>query len=173
MIELHITDLIGEVVTATATELNTNISYLFGDVNEVVQKLSIMSKNSSAVAVKYPLIAMITDVPERRGTAVNVQSVVRIDRIVIVTFTDRNYHAEERMKYSFKPILTPIYLEFVKQIRLNSNFILYSELLIPHTKINRLSWGQSALFTEREAGSDFIDAIDIQNLELIIKNKIC
>ena len=77
------------------------------------------------------------------------------------------------MDKSVKLILQPIYDEFLKQIKLNENFVHPSDLLIRHTKINRLSWGQSAIFTLNNLGSDFIDAIEIQNLELLVKRKIC
>ena len=173
MSELHLTDILGTTVTATATALGIDIQYMFGDVQEVVTKLSIMSKESTTVKKKYPLIALFTDIPETRGERTDVQSRVVIPTLIIATFTSKNYHANERMEKSIKAKLQPIYDEFMKQIELNEDFLVLSEMLIKHTKINRLSWGQSAIFTVNNLGSDFIDAIEIQNLELMIKRKIC
>lgn len=171
MIEQHLTDVIGTIVTATAEALDINIKYMYGDVNEVVNRLSIMSKTPEAVVNKYPLFAMFTDIPEKRETSEDIQSEVVIPTIVIATFTKSNYHSTERMEKSIKLILHPIYEAFLEQLRISNLIKNYS--LIPHTKVNRLSWGQSAIFTTNNAGSDFIDAIEIKDLSLKIIKKIC
>jgi hypothetical protein len=173
MIERYITDIVGEVVTATATALSNSIHYEFGDMNEVVMLLSKMSLYKQSAEKKYPLVAMFTDIPENRGRATHIQSEITIPSIIIATFTSQKYTAKERMEKSIKPILQPIYDELLKQFKLHQAVDVAAANLIVHQKINRLSWGQSALFQENNAGTDFIDAIEIRNLELKVKTKKC
>lgn len=173
MIEQHITDLIGEVAKKTAEKLGKDIFFTYGSVSELITKLSIMSKYKDSAEKKYPLIALFTDIEEKRGVQVNIQSEVIIQSIIFATFTSKDYHSEERMENSIKSILHPIYQEFLEQLKRSGYFLIVDSKLIPHTKINRLSWGKSAIFTANNLGTDYIDAIEITNLNLKIKTKIC
>jgi hypothetical protein len=173
MIERHVTDVFTDVVARTSIALNRHVNFMFGDVNEVVSQLNQLSMTAETVVKKYPLIALFTDIEEQRGTSEDIQSEMRINTIVIATFTKNVYFARERIEKSFKPVLIPIYLEFLKQIDSGNEFKTYGWRDIQHTKLDRLSWGKSALFTDRGAGTDFIDAIEIRNLNLKLNWKIC
>jgi hypothetical protein len=165
MIDRELVTLIGECVP-------TGVNYLYGDVNEVIQKLYDMSKTASTSVNKYPVVAMFTDIPDDRGDRPDIQCDVTIPGIIIATETKQSYQAENRLS-KIESVLKPIYAELLDNIAKHSAFTDTDATLIIHTKINRLSWGKSAIFSDRNLGIDFIDAIELQNVQLSIKWKIC
>lgn len=169
----YIPDIIAQVTEATGTILNKDINFLFGSVNEVVTRLSQMSKKKESAELKYPLVALFTDIRERKGTQANVQCVATLPSIIIATFTDKNYSSEERKEKSFKPTLEPIYNTFMQELHGHTAVMSYSPELIVHDYYERYNWGRFAIFTENNLGSDFIDAIELINIELTINKKIC
>ena len=131
-----------------------------------------MSKTASTSVNKYPVVALFTDILEDRGIRSDIQSDVTIPALVIATETKQSYQAENRLS-KIETILKPVYAELLANICQHSAFTDTEPTLIKHTKVNRLSWGKSAIFSDRNLGIDFIDAIELQNLQLSIKWKIC
>jgi hypothetical protein len=163
-----ITDIIGEVVNGVANDLDLNIVYYYGDVNEVVQKLNILARNNTE---RYPAVAMFTDITQRRGNRNDLIAEVTIPYILFCCITEKGWHAEERIENSIKQTLYPIYERFLKNLELNDKLLKTSEYFLRHNYTERLSIGKSALFVNNNGGNDFIDAIEVQNLELQIKRK--
>jgi len=158
-----------DVLAAIADEMK--IKFMFGPVDEVIMKLSAMSKTPTTNTKRYPLLVLFTDVAEQRGQDVGTSATITIPSIIIAHVTLQSYTAEQRMEKVFKPVLLPLYEMFLSELEENTTTQVLSRNLIPHTKINRLAWGRTALFTERDAGTDFIDAIEIQNLQLSLYYK--
>ena len=80
---------------------------------------------------------------------------------------------EDRYENSFKPILQPLYEEWIHQLAKAPELETPDELLIGHTKTDRLWWGKSQLWTARQVAVDNIDAIEVNNLEFLIRRKTC
>ena len=122
---------------------------------------------------KWPLICLLQDFEESNGQDMTIVSEVNLN-IVICTATDASYTGSQRYDESFRPTLQPLYELFIKKVAQYNGFSGLSEGLIPHTKIDRLYWG-----TEGGAGNtankfnDYIDAIEIRDLNLKYNGKNC
>lgn len=178
-------DIIGEIVAsvqadvlltiqtnetnAIGSTLIQNLNYQYGPVEELLETLSQMDKDPNSQKLKYPLVWLILDMKERRGRTVGFYAEAPM-RIVIAHQTNQNFKTTERYEKVFKPVLYPIYYNFLEkasQHRLLNNSV--PELII-HDKIDHVFWGT------QEAGggkskislSDFLDAIELDNMLLDI-----
>jgi len=168
---IRVPALFSKIVTDLNTRLVTEYNFLYGPSSEIVETLKDMSKSASQSAIKYPLIALLTDIPEVRGDPAFYAEINA--SMIIATITRQTYRAAERYSEILVPVLYPIYSEFLNQIILSRYFKVEDVSLIPHTKTDRLNWGHSQLFNDGQGGVDFIDAIELQNLNLKIKNLNC
>lgn len=171
---------VSENMTATLKEYDptiTGVHYMAGHPLEVTNRLSDRGKNGKAFE-KYPLIALFLDVPEEKNAGIGFESEIRAD-LIIARSTASSLIAEERDTKNFKPVLDPIYREFMKQI----NEITFGHwkpfqtagvTKIEHTKINRYFWGKET-FMKNVANNfnDYIDCIEIRDLRLKINFKNC
>lgn len=179
MITQYIVDIFKDIADATSDALEAQvvtgtypINYIYGHPLEVIETLKDMTSDMSYSAVKYPLIALFTDFPERKGEE-GIESEVTLN-IIIATRTNNNLTAPDRYANTFKPVLYPIYKEFLYKIFKSQKFTVNSETTIPHTKTDRLYWGRTGLYGNTgNLFNDFIDAIEIENMTLKLKQKIC
>lgn len=173
---IFVTDDIGQVVQymrsgiysayseSTFTTLNGAPHYLFGHVKEINGILSRKNKDSIKKDQKYPLIAMKWETSEQvRGDMRDMKL-----NLIIADYTDRNYMALDRMNQVFKPILYPLYYQFLNAIT-NSGIFTWEgdELYPPHTMIPRPYYGtQTNLDNKKNIFDDPIDAIEIIDLQV-------
>ncbi|QES88861.1 hypothetical protein [Rhizosphaericola mali] len=169
-----IVDILREVTQKTSTKLqgllqNKPINFLHGHPEEIQDTLIEMTKAFAMDPTqpnKYPLIAVYQDFPEKLGSESAVITKATLPMIVIACLTDNKYKAPKRMEVNFKPLLYPIYEEFIKQLKKSSAILPneYNEIL--HTKIDRLYWGTN---TAGKTLNDYVDAIEIMNMELRVQ----
>jgi hypothetical protein len=159
----YIVDIIEDVVDT----MSLTCYYLYGHPVEVVNTLSEWSKHPAKKVEKFPLIILMQDFEERKGTAQGINSEVSLN-IVIATNTLNSYKSVDRYTNTFKAILYPLYDEFIDRVKLSGYF---KDELLQHVKIDRVYWGKSGLYGNTgNTFNDYIDAIEIQNLELKILN---
>lgn len=144
--------------------------YMYGHRLEIANRLLEKSQDSVYMYQKYPLIALRMDVPEDSDDGLNHYKL----NIAIVTLTEKNWNAEERMTNVIKPVLAPLYDRFIREL---GNVGLFTwegdSRKPPHTAIIRPYWGTAQ--KEGNAANIFndpLDAIEIVNLELI-RSKNC
>lgn len=172
MITRYVVDVIGSVVDLVEEQTGLTINYMYGHPLEVTESLQQMTATPSVSKTKFPLIALLTDFPERKGLD-GVYSEVTLN-IIIATLTDRNYKAHQRYVNTFKPTLYPVYNEFVNKLYHCHDFELVAPERVEHVKYDRLYWGRTGLYgKEGNLFNDYIDAIEIDNLRLKLKNLIC
>jgi hypothetical protein len=168
----YVVDLIGAVVDLVEVELVKTIHYIYGHPLEITESLQQMTATPSVSVTKFPMIALLTDFPERKGIE-GVYSDVTLN-LIIATLTDRHYKAHQRYVTSFKPTLYPIYNEFITQLYKCSYFELVAPERVDHTKYDRLYLGRMGLYGKNgNLFNDYIDAIEIENLKLKVKQQIC
>ena len=104
--------------------------------------------------------------------------------MLIATITDPKYKADEREAINFQPTLLPLYYQLLDQIRECGHFYINYDRSIPHEFTKRMFWGRNGLFGNTTWGkqggytnvgnifNDYIDAIEIDNLQLTIKKPI-
>jgi len=168
-----VVDLIGLCVIETAKAMymdSAAINYMHGHPREITESLTEMTKNPTASAGKYPLIALFQDFEEpREGDFINLRL-----NMIIATLTDRNYKSAERYAVNFKPLLYPIYDRFIYDLSRSGYFQESSERDIKVTKIDRLFWGRNGLYgSESNIFNDYIDCIELKDLKLKLKLKKC
>lgn len=165
---VYVVDIIGEVVTQVKavldTQLGIEINYTYGRSIQIQTKLLDYSKSPSKKNVRYPLIALFQDFPEERGKN-DYYASVRLPKIVIATLTKSTDLPEDRYGKTFKPLLYPIYYEFLKQLTRNKNIVCSADPnQIPHIK-----WDRPGSQQEGQNMNDFLDAIEIENLVITVK----
>jgi hypothetical protein len=140
--------------------------FMAGHMVEIANALTIKDNQDQVYSYqKYPLIALITDIPEER-TKFGITAKVRI---IIMTLTDPNYSTSERELNTFAPILYPLYDQLLNALKVSRVF---NGDIDKHTKTNRYFWGtQLAMMNGKTIMNDHIDAIEIADLELSLYNQ--
>jgi hypothetical protein len=173
---IYIPDELKVVVDAVNTAFSTrsndpfNVYYDFGHYAEVVKNLTLKGQSPTKRTERYPLVWLVTDYPEIKGNF-KIYATTSL-QIIIAMPTDMNYTMQQRRDTVFFPRLYPIYEELLNQISRYSLFGKPSVAAIEHTKIDRPYWGgQDSGNGVANLFNDFIDAVQIKNLKLTIKNK--
>lgn len=145
--------------------------YLYGHRRDINNRLVKKDKDKVFKYQKYPLIALRLPIPEDHSN----DGIVSVSlNIAILAFTDRNYKSEERYENVIKPVLEPLYDQFLAALESTGIFTFEGE--IPeHTKIDRLYWGiEQSEGNVRNIFTDPLDAIELIDLELnFVKNINC
>lgn len=151
-------ELLGQLKSVDSTIQAVN--YLYGHGAEILATLKERDESISLSEYKYPLVALIQDFPERRNPQPGIYCTAEFS-LIFAYHTLPELKTEDRYKVSFKPILYPIYMEFMRQLKLSGLAMLpYGDM--PHEKIDHPYFGRQ----NKNAGYDFMDAIEVANLEL-------
>lgn len=183
----EIIEIIGDVVKATAVGCNIlvsyrdnttetiacpDINYIFGNAQYVKDQLDTMSKSVTTNDMKFPLIALFCPFKEQRDIP-GYFSKATI-QILIACSSSKEWSNEERLVRSFQNILRPIYERLKAELRADGRIDFGYEDLMPHDYSENYSYGRYGAHTGTgDALSERIDAINISNLELKIKNPSC
>ena len=163
---IGITEIIGEVVKTAALNYGKSITYVFGNAEYVKEQLDVYSQDPTIP--KLPLIALFCPVEEKRGE-VGYVSAATIN-LIIACSTTRELTNEQREEASFKQILRPIYNHFLNALKSDDRFDFGYKPIIKHVYSENYSYGRYGAYTpNQQAVSEPIDAIDIRNLEIKIK----
>lgn len=183
----EIVEIIGDVVKATAKGCNIlvsyrdettepiacpDINYIFGNAQYVKDRLDTMSKSVATNDMKFPLIALFCPFKEQRDTPdYFCKATVHI---LIACSSSKEWNNEERLVRSFRNILRPIYERLKEELLADGRIDFGYKDLMPHEYSENYSYGRYGAHTGTgDALSEPIDAINISNLELKIKNPSC
>lgn len=165
-----IIDIFKTITDRTSVKLNMPLNYMHGHPKEITDSLTEMTRNPTAAAGKYPLVALFQDFEEDKSgdfTKVKLQ-------MIIAVLTSNKMKAPERYNASFRPYLYPIYEELIRVISRSGYFNESTEKQIKHIKIDRLFWGRNGLYgNQGNIFNDFVDCIEIKNLSLSVKPLKC
>ena len=152
--------------------------YLYGHKVEITNRLLKQQQNKDLKEQRYPLVALFLDIEEPIiGDVINYKL-----NLVIVAKTNPNDTTEARYQDSkpFKTVLYPLYNAFFKSLSDSGLFFSPTVADKPkHTKIDRPFWGKAVTDelgikqTEANIFNDYLDAIQIKNLEVNQKIKTC
>jgi len=168
MIFKPIVDIFDDIVTDVRTEYSgaKEPYYLYGHPVEIVNILSEKTKSSTLKFEMFPLIVLFQDFTESVDIGLRDASL----HLAIITDTKLNYYAADRYTNTFKTILYPIWQLLIKHIE-RSSYI--DTLGLKYDKTDRLYWGKQGLYgNEGNIFNDFVDAIEIENLQITI-NENC
>jgi len=162
------------IAADVATSLDTAIHFEHGHILEVVNTTKGMSKTPAYDPLKYPLIALLQDFDEQKGTD-EVLSEISVN-LIIAALTDPKMVASQRLSCTFIPVLYPIYDQLMTSIRKSGYFRGNPNRIAdwPHTKTDRMYWGKAGIGgSEANIFGDWLDAIEITNLKLTVIKKDC
>lgn len=116
-----------------------------------------------------PFILLLLDIQETVGKAlINVSC-----DMVIGAVTNRTYSTNERYLNNFTPTLYPIYDEVMERLTNGSKTILQASY-IDHEKWDRVLWGKQGLYgVDANIFDDYIDAIEVNKINLKLKKSNC
>ena len=167
--QVIIVDIFKTIVEKVQARYGSHIEFMYGPVEEIEANLieiagayGLPGGNTDG---SYPLIALFQDFPENREGNGGYYADVTLPIVLIATLTDKNYKAPQRYEFSFKPVLYPIYQLLLEEIAKNGSIIVGDPDKIEHTKYDRLYYGRRTLGT---AVSDYVDAIELNNLKLTV-----
>lgn len=135
----------------------TSIGYIYGHRKSVAARLNKRDE-------KYPVVALRLDTPETIAEGIQNFNL----NLVIATLTKGTYTEELRMDKIFRPILYPLYIEFMKQLR-NSGLFMWegAHKYPPHTKVDRHFYGlPGPEGNTKSIFNDPIDGIEIIDLKI-------
>lgn len=168
---LFIVDIIGEVVAATDAalyaSLNKHILYEYGRSIQILRQLQKLNESITQKENKYPLFALFQPFPEDGNTGYYCS--VTFPKISIAALTQNTDPVSTRYSKTFKPLLYPIYQEFLRQLCRHKNIVASDPGAIPHKHWDAPGSDQT---TEQVKGANFndiVDAIIIQDLQLTFK----
>lgn len=169
-------DVIKEVVDAVVADsskpaINADAPYyLHGHPLDIVKVLQEKTTSDTLKFKKWPLIALFQDFTETIGNNQRFQSSTSLN-VIIAVDTSPDYDSGQRYDNTFRTILYPVYDLFIEKL-IASGWFYISSGLVPHDKIDRLYWGRKGLYGNKgNIFNDYIDAIEIQNLQLSLRNK--
>lgn len=165
--EPDIYTMFSDIVKIAGATYGKDLFFTFGPRQEIIQSLIDMSKVNSVSLKKYPLIAL-SGIPTLSVGNWDTYGELTCD-FIIATLSDVNTKAEKRNAEKYVSILRPIYTIFIDSI-LKSNLFDTMVPKIKHDLLDRFDIAKNKLQFENVQSPDFIDAIEIKNVKLKIKN---
>jgi hypothetical protein len=165
---VYVVDLIKDVVTATNTaviaELQSAkpfiqaINFIPGTEGEITDVLTLMSQQYTKDGKQWPLFALLMSFPENKAPEVGIDGSVELN-IVIAMVSKPEDKTPDRYANNFKPVLYPIYLEFLNQVYLSGKFSVSTPDNIPHVK-----WDFPYYNSDKQVNvfNSYVDAIQIK-----------
>jgi hypothetical protein len=138
--------------------------YGYGSIKEILQVLSEKDNDKEKKYKKFPLVALVLDLPEKKGTELANEYLVN-PRILILEKTDKNYRADQRYLNTMKPTLIPIYDLLLQEMADNPNLNTGLKEQIKHTSTPRVNWGTQ---TQGDDLNDYLDGIELNFQDLRI-----
>ena len=153
-----------------AASLIEELHYEYGHLWEIIATLQTMTETTEDKFKRFPLVWLVEDIQQTTGT----QGQYDIARctVIIAMSTDYSYKSSQREHYTFEPILRPVYKALMQAMADSPFFDVSDAEYIPHTYIERKFWGRENLTdgsnNTANTLNDFVDAIELRNVELII-----
>lgn len=165
---LLVPDFKGGFIEMACPEMN----YTFGNGQYVKDRLDELSETPKGNEMKFPLIALFCPFKETRNDP-NYYSKAKVN-ILIACSTKQQWSNEQRREYSFAYILRPIYRRLIEVLKRDNRLDFGYKNIVPHEYSENYSYGRYGAHTGTgEKVSEPIDAINITNLELTVKNFNC
>lgn len=155
------------IVYETGRQLNMAVFYTFGSGAEIIEELADMSKAENTSLEKYPLIALVGDVPVVTGDATCYGE--GTFNFIFANVTLQSYKSYQRIEEVYKPILRPLVATFLDELWRSDLFDILNPETLQMEITEMLNFGRTQLFTDTQAANDFIDVTYIKNLKLKIR----
>lgn len=170
--DVFIVEEIGAVVSKvntalTAKNFGRTVYYMYGHPKEITKRLQELSNSTTQKDKKFPLIILFTDITITHDTPGFYGSTSI--RMLVCNITQPEYISEKRTEINFKPILHPIKEELLNQIERHTQFTFEEDLKFSETDM----YFYGSQINDKNIFNDYIDAIELDNIKMNVKNKIC
>lgn len=146
------------------------VNFIFGDSAYIREYLLALKSSSSTAPFRFPLVGLYTPIQENANNGSFSASV----NLILAVNTLPSYTNEQRIDISFKEVLRPLYNDLMESITNVRLFNVPYSGIFNHTYIENLSFGKrGALDVDGKEIDEKIDAIEIKNLDLTLKNVNC
>ena len=177
---IHIPDLFADIVAKVnqvtmAYESPFPVFFDYGHYVEITRNLTQKDASVSQKDKKYPLIWLVMDFDEDFGGIDDSYCDLPALQLIIAVPTQPALTTPERVEKNFRPLLYPIYVELIEQIFQSGYFQTINPDNIKHKMILRPYWGGQDSNGNGTANlfNDFIDAIQVKNLQLKVNESVC
>lgn len=173
MSDVFIVDELDRVIQKVNQELylkgfqSLPVYYKYGHPVEISSRLQAITNSTTEGHKKFPLIILFTDITIQKDVPGFYGSANL--RMLVANITEPHYISEDRTEKNFKPVLHPIKEELVRQIGLHAQFTYDGELTYDETDM----YFYGSEINKKNVFNDYIDAIELKNIKVNIKNKIC
>ena len=170
---LIIVDIFADITTAMVPALNAlglNVNYTYGRQPQILTHLQSLNQSITQKGNKYPLIALFMPFKEQFGN--DYYATIKFPKIVIATLSNLTDTPEKRYNASFKTILYPVFVEFLKQICRHQNVVNQDPDYLNFTKQDNPGSPPPTVEKGGVAFADYVDAIEIYDLTLMFQGKI-
>lgn len=165
-----INDLFREIAGRVSERYGRHVEFQFGDWDYIANVLQVMSTSSTTSGKRYPIICLRSPYSETRDGKSRVVSL----ELLIAVNTLKEYTNEQREATSFVEVLRPIYTLLMEEI--GSHRMIKSNYagMPRHEYSENYRYGRKGVEgADGKPFRDFIDAIEITNLSLTIKDLSC
>lgn len=171
---VYIVDIFRGIVAATsaalltqlqaADPLITGVHFDYGHYTDIRNRITAKEGNPAEKQDITPLIALFEDFRITKGQA-GIFGIAGL-KFIILHSSDKGYTRQQREDLIFRPILYPVYWEFLRQIKLSGKFMYYGTEL-SHDQINRPHWGDPELYGNKGyLLNRVLDGIELDRIEL-------
>lgn len=138
------------------------IRFEYGHINDINKRLLAYQNNREDVGV---MVLLIEDYRNRHGQE-GLTGIADL-KVILVRLNQVAMTREQRESTTFRPVLYPMYYEFLRQLKISGKFQIYDETKIAHEHINRPHWGDPALYGNKEYPLKGVyDAIELNFTDL-------
>lgn len=157
-----------DIVGRVADACGMNVSYIFGDWGYICNQLAVWGQTASTARRKYPVVCLyLPYVEDRTGT----EAKVSLEFLMLVN-TLKGRSNDERERESFEAVLRPVYRTFMEEVAKEPRFVHNYDGTVPHLYTENFQYGRlGVLGADGKPFRDFVDAIEIKNMELTIRKE--
>lgn len=167
---ISVNDLFRGIVERASQRYGKHIEFQFGDWDYISNVLQVMSTSVTTMGKRYPIVCLRSPYTELRGGKTRE---VRLELLIAVN-TLKDYTNEQRENTSFEEVLRPVYTLLMEEINRCEHVKAPYQGGVRHEYIENYRYGRKGVEDgDGKPFRDFIDAIEIHNLSLTIKDIDC
>ena len=150
-------------------EIRPFILFKYDSYKNIQKRILEESKGTVTKNNKYPLLVLAMPYKETRERENEIIFETVVSMALIID-SQKHYTTAERLTYSFKQKLHPLYNLFIDKLKLCGLFQMDENYNIPHEKEDLYFWSADPAQTQNKI-SAIVDAIEINNLQLILNKQ--
>jgi hypothetical protein len=147
------------------------LNFYFGHAKDIQRTISELTKQPTRNNNKFPMLALFIDYTEKRGEYDGLLFSTTVNPALIID-SQKHWGPDNRLTYSFKQTLYPLYDEFIDKAIKSGLFELSENSELIHDKTDRYYYSADDAKTQNTLAI-VADAIEINNIQLnLLRNTL-